>query len=69
MIFILTLIVALYSIEITLQDASAMSAQHYHDILHCNNHSLINDSISSERLAFQILSLHHVKKESLQAFL
>ncbi len=68
MIFILSLIVDLCSVKITLQGMSAMSAWCHHDILHCNNHSLINDSISSERQAFQVLSLHHREEESLQAY-
>jgi len=67
MIFILTLVAVLCSVEITLQDTSATSAQHYHDTLHCNNYSSTGDSISSERQAFQVSSLHHVEKESLQA--
>jgi len=37
--------------------------------LHCNNHSSTSDSISSERQAFQVPSLHHGEEESLQAFL
>jgi len=35
--------------------------------LHCNNHSSTSDSISSERQAFQVPSLHHGEEESLQA--
>jgi len=66
-IFILSLIVDLCSVEVTLQGTSAMSAQCHCDILHCNNHSSISDSISSERQAFQVPSLHHGEEESLQA--
>ena len=65
-IFILTLIIVLCSVEVTLQNMSATPAQHHHDILHCNNHSSTENSISSERQVFQIFSLHHVKKESSQ---
>jgi len=35
--------------------------------LHCNNHSSTGDSISSERQAFQVPSLHRVEEESSQA--
>ena len=69
MIFILSLIVDLCSVEATLQGMSAMPAQHHHDTLHCNNHSSTSDSISSERQAFQVPSLHHGEEESLQALL
>jgi len=69
MIFIPSLIAVLCSVEVTLQGVSAMSVQHHHGTLHCNNHSSTSDSISSERQVFQVFSLHHMEEESSQASL
>jgi len=50
-----------------LQGTSATPARRHRGTLHCNNHSSTSDSISSERQAFQVPSLHHREEESLQA--
>jgi len=63
------LVAALCSVEATLQGASATPARHHRGTLHCNNHSSTGDSISSERQAFQVPSLHHVEEESSQAII
>jgi len=68
MIFIPSLVAALCSVEATLQGASATPARHHRGTLHCNNHSSTGDSISSERQALQVPSLHRVEEESSQAY-
>jgi len=61
------LVAALCSVEATLQGTSATPARRHRGTLHCNNHSSTGDSISSERQAFQVPSLHRVEEESSQA--
>jgi len=67
-VFILSLVAVLCSVEATPQGASATPAQHHRGTLLCDNHSSTGDSISSERQAFQVPSLHRVEEESSQAF-
>ncbi len=66
-VFIPTLVAVLCSVDAILQGTSATPARHHRGTLHCDNHSSTGDSISSERLAFQVPSLHRVEEESSQA--